>query len=52
MTEIQVKTYGMFYASQPEEVALSVLGDSIYNVIRTKTGVELYEHWYVKKVEK
>ena len=40
MTEIQVKTYGMFYAVQPEEVALSVLGDSIYNVIRTKTGAE------------
>ena len=47
MTEIQVKTFGMFYASQPEEVALSVLGDSIYNIIRTKTGVEPgLSHYY------
>ena len=40
MTEIQVKTYGMFYASQEEDIVRSVLGDSIYTVIYTKTGVE------------
>ena len=40
MTEIQVRTYGMFYAAQPEDVARSVLGDSIYTVIHTKTGLE------------
>lgn len=40
MTEIQVRTFGMFYAAQPEDVARSVLGDSIYTVIHTKTGVE------------
>ena len=47
MTEIQVKTYGMFYASQHEDVARSVLGDSIYMVIYTKTGVEPgLSHYY------
>ena len=47
MTEIQVKTYGMFYASQDEDVARSVLGDSIYMVIYTKTGVEPgLSHYY------
>jgi hypothetical protein len=46
-TEIQVKTYGMFYASQHEDVARSVLGDSIYMVIYTKTGVEPgLSHYY------
>ena len=46
-TEIQVKTYGMFYASQPADVALSVLGDSIYTIIRNKTGVEPgLSHYY------
>ena len=47
MTEIQVKTYGMFYAAQEEDVARSVLGDSIYTVIYTKTGVEPgLSHYY------
>lgn len=47
MTEIQVKTYGMFYASQEEDVARSVLGDSIYMVIYTKTGAEPgLSHYY------
>ena len=47
MTEIQVKTYGMFYASQEEDVARSVLGDSIYTVIYTKTGTEPgLSHYY------
>ena len=37
----------MFYAAQPENVALSVLGDSIYNIIRTKTGAEPgMSHYY------
>lgn len=47
MTEVQVKTYGMFYASQEEDVARSVLGDSIYTVIYTKTGAEPgLSHYY------
>lgn len=47
MTEIQIKTYGMFYASQEEDIARSVLGDSIYMVIYTKTGVEPgLSHYY------
>ena len=47
MTEIQVKTYGMFYAAQEEDVARSVLGDSIYMVIFTKTGAEPgLSHYY------
>lgn len=47
MTEIQVKTYGMFYASNPDSVAHSVLGDSIYTIIRTNTGVEPgLSHYY------
>ena len=47
-TEIQVKTYGMFYAVQPEDIARSVLGDSLYNFIHTKTGVEpgMSHHYY------
>ena len=40
MTEIQVKTYGMFYAAQEEEIARSVLGEKIYNFIHTNSGVE------------
>ena len=48
MTEVQVKTYGMFYAVQPEDIARSVLGDSLYNFIHTKTGVEpgMSHHYY------
>lgn len=46
-TEIQVKTYGMFYASYPVDVAQSVLGDSIYTIIHDKTGVEPgLSHYY------
>ena len=47
-TEVQIKTYGMFYASYPADVAQNVLGDSIYAVIRTKSGVEpgLSHHYY------
>lgn len=48
MTEIRVRTFGLFYAAQPEDVARSVLGDSIYTVIYTKTGLEpgLAHHYY------
>ena len=48
MTEVQVKTYGMFYAAQEESVVRSVIGDSLYTVIHTKTGVEpgMSHHYY------
>lgn len=47
MTEIQVKTYGMFYASQDEGLVRSVIGDSLYTVIHDKTGVEPgLSHYY------
>ena len=48
MTEVQVKTYGMFYASQEEDVVRSVIGDRLYTIIHTKTGVEpgLLHHYY------
>ena len=47
MTEIQVKTYGMFYASQEEEIVRSVIGDDLYTVIHDKTGVEPgLSHYY------
>jgi len=48
MTEVQVKTYGMFYASQEEAIVRSTIGDSLYNVIHEKTGVEpgLSHHFY------
>jgi hypothetical protein len=48
MTEIQVKTYGMFYAALDETTVRSVIGDSLYTVIHTKTGVEpgLSHHYY------
>ena len=46
-TEIQVKSYRMFYASNPEEVCRPVLGDSLYNVIHTETGLEPgLSHYY------
>ena len=47
-TEVQVKTYPMFYATNPGYVVLSVLGDSIYTVIRSKSKVEpgLFHHYY------
>ena len=48
MTEIQVKTYGMFYASLDEASVRSVIGDYLYNYIHTKSGVEpgLSHHYY------
>ena len=47
MTEVQVKTYGMFYASNTESIVRSVIGDSIYNIIHTKSGVEPgLSHYY------
>ncbi len=39
-TEIQVKSYRNFYAANPEAVCKPVLGDSLYNVIHTESGVE------------
>ena len=48
MTEVQVKTYGMFYASQEEAIIRSTIGDSLYNFIHEKTGVEpgMSHHYY------
>jgi hypothetical protein len=48
MTEVQVKTYGMFYAAQEEAIVRSTIGDSLYNVIHEKTGVEpgMSHHYY------
>lgn len=48
MTEVQVKTYGMFYAAQPEAIVRSTIGDSLYNVIHENTGVEpgMSHHFY------
>ena len=48
MTEVQVKTYGMFYASQEEALVRSVIGDSLYTVIHDKTNQEpgLSHHYY------
>lgn len=39
-TEIQVKSYRNYYAANPEDVCRPVLGDSLYNVIHTETGLE------------
>ncbi len=48
MTEVQVKTYGMFYASQEEALVRSVIGDSLYTFIHDKSGVEpgMSHHYY------
>ena len=48
MTEVQVKTYGMFYASQEEAIVRSTIGDDLYNFIHEKTGVEpgMSHHYY------
>ena len=46
-TEIQVKSYRMFYAANPEDVCRPVLGDSLYNVIHTESGLEPgLSHYY------
>jgi hypothetical protein len=47
-TEIQVKSYRNYYAANPENVCRPVLGDSLYNVIYTESGVEpgLSHHYY------
>lgn len=39
MTEIQVKTYGMFYAADPEEVVRETIGEERYEYIYSVTGV-------------
>lgn len=47
MTEVQVKTYGMFYASQEEGIVRSVIGDSLYTIIHTMSGLEPgLSHYY------
>ena len=46
-TEIQVKSYRNYYAANPEDVCRPVLGDSLYNVIHTESGVEPgLSHYY------
>lgn len=46
-TEVQVKSYSMFYAANPEDVCRPVLGDSLYNVIHTTSGQEPgLSHYY------
>ena len=47
-TEIQVKSYRNYYAANPEDICRPVLGDSLYNVIHTETGLEpgLAHHYY------
>ena len=40
MTEIQVKTYGMFYAADPEQMVRETIGDERYEYIYSVTGVE------------
>lgn len=46
-TEVQVKSYGMYYAANPEEICRPVLGDSLYNVIHTTSGQEPgLSHYY------
>ena len=46
-TEIQVKSYRMFYAANPEDACRPVLGDLLYNVIYTETGLEPgLSHYY------
>ena len=39
MTEIQVKTYGMFYAADPEEMVRETIGDERYEYIYSLTGL-------------
>ncbi len=47
MTEVQVKTYGMFYAVHNESETRETIGDSLYTVIHTKSGVEPgMSHYY------
>ena len=46
-TEIQVKSYRNYYAANPEDICRPVLGDSLYNVIHTETGLEPgLSHYY------
>ena len=40
MTEIQVKTFGMFYAADPEQMVRETIGDERYEYIYSVTGVE------------
>ena len=46
-TEIQVKSYRMYYAVNPKDICQPVLGDSLYNVIHTTSGQEPgLSHYY------
>ena len=47
-TEIQVKSYGMFYVSYPEDLCRELMGDSVFAAIHTATGLEpnLSHHYY------
>lgn len=46
-TEIQVKSYRNYYSANPENICRPVLGDSLYNVIHTETGLEPgLSHYY------
>lgn len=40
MTEIQVKTYGMLYAANPESVVRTTIGDTYFEYIHNYTGLE------------
>lgn len=40
MTEIQVKTFGMFYAADPEQMVRETIGNELYEYICSVTGVE------------
>lgn len=53
-TEVQVKSYRMYYAVNPEEFCKPVLGDSLYNVIHTETGLEpglAHEYYEVMRAD-
>jgi len=53
-TEIQVKSYRMYYAVNPKDICQPVLGDSLYNVIHTETGLEpglAHEYYEVMRAD-
>ena len=42
-----MKSYGLYYASNPEDICRLVLGDSLFNAIRTASGqVPGLSHYY------
>ena len=40
MTEVQVKTFGMFYAADPEQMVRETIGDERYEYIYSVTGMQ------------